>query len=566
MIAASTRCAQRTAVGVAALIAIAISGITACSSSDPNEVIVSGEPAPAPTQAPTPAPVAGTPTATEQQPAPLDISLESGLDWTEVDLSEVFDLDQDEFLMLESVGDGRVLAIVASRDVTSRVLVTDDGMDWAALAIPTGLSPFRIDISGERWVIQGWDIREDASDSRVFFSDDQGSNWTELVVDLGRFDGTAWIANATVAGRLIVVAVQSDTWRPDIEDAPDDDMAYEPSDSSVHLFLSDGGPAELVAEFPGWASGGHGASDGFHLLMYGPAENYLLDSPDGRQWTRTIVDVEITDSALNEIWTEDPTDGRFKVERFEGVFGTDQVLTLPDGIGWMPDLAVGPAGVASVGGPEPPYDESAGDFTLPDFSFEKDGYEIRYNQPEGGITLWDLESDSAVYVFDAETLQREEEPPEGVQEVEGDDGSTLVVFHDPETGAELVAFPGEDLANALMEATLESEEPAAYRAYDPDGYLIGWSADGTDWDWQTLQEAFSLPESTPDDNTYSQVQVAVGHAFVIAQVRTFEFLEADLYEDAEVGADGGQSDSTSVPLTAPATSPQPPRWFIATVG
>lgn len=549
----------------AAAVAVAMGTVAACSPSDTTEVVVPSEQTPAPIPEPTAAPVVGTPVAPEKDPAPQDTLQESGLEWIEVDLSGVFDLEVDESLELESVGDGRVLAVSASPDVVNSVLVTDNGVDWSVLPIPTGFNPSGIDISGDRWVIQGWDTREDAPHTRILFSDDQGSNWTELVVDLDPFDGTAWIANAIVMGRLIVVVVQSDTWQPDTAQALDDDMAYEPSVASVHLFLSDGGPAELAAEFPGWASGGYGASDGFHLLISDSGNDYLLDSPDGSQWSRTTVDVHITDSARHELWTADPTDGEFKVERFEGVFGTDPVLTLPDGIGWMPDLAVGPAGVAAVGGPVSPYDEPEEDFILPDISFEKDGYELRYNQPEGGITLWDLEEDSAVHVFDAETL-RQEEPPEVVREVEGDDGSVLVIFLDPETGAELVAFLSEELEEALMEATTKQEETAVYHRYQPEEFLIGWSREGIDWEWQTLQEAFGLPESTPDDNSFTEVQVAVGRHFVIAKVQTFVFPEADLYKDAEIGVGDGQSLTSSGPLTAPALTTPPSRWFIARVG
>lgn len=563
--AASTRYALGTAVGVASLIAILTIGITACSSSDPNEVIVSSDLTPVPTQAPTAAPAVATPIAPPQESAPLDTPLESELVWTEVDLSEVFDLDQDWFPRLESVGNGRVLALSASPDAVNKVLVTDNGVDWSELPIPTGFSPWSVDISGDRWVVQGWDTREDAPDTRALFSDDQGSNWDELVVDLGPFEGTAWIVDAFVVERLIVVAVQSDTWQPHMDDVLDEDMAYEPSDVRVHLFLSDGGPAGLVAEFPGWVSGGHGASDGFHLLISDSGEDYVLHSPDGRQWNSSMVDVDVTDSARNEIWTADQTDGKFKVEHFEGVYGTDLVLTLPDGIGWMPDLAVGPAGVAAVGGPEWPFGEPEENFTLPDISFEEDGYELRYNQPEGGITLWHLEDDSAVYVFDAETL-RQEEPPELVREVEVDDGSTLVVFHDPETGAELVAFSGEELADAVMEAALKQEESATYGDYNPNELLVGWSPHGTEWKWQTIQEAFGLSEGTQDDNSITEVEVAVGHDFVIAKVQTFVFQETDFGEDAQIGVGDGQAVSTPSQYLTSSTTPSPPRWFIARVG
>ena len=548
--------------GVAIALAITFS---ACSPSGGTEVTVSSD---SPDTVDSPTPQVATPEGFPQPPeptvapevAPAESPDTPGLVWTEVDLADAIGADEHSTIGLKSVGDGRVLAMSFVDRGIDKILVTDDSTEWAPIPVPAGFLPWEVDIIGDRWLIQGWDSTVEAPSTQILFSDDQGASWTELVVDLGSFEGTAWITGAIVAGERIVVMAQSDAWQPDIDQALDVEMAYEPSEERVHLFLSNGGPPELVAEFPGWASsGGYGASDGFHLILYGPEGDQLLYSPNGRQWTTTSVDVEITDSARSELWTTDETDGKFRVERFEGVYGWDQVLTLPYGIGWMPDLAVGPAGVAGVGGPATSNDEADGYFALPDIVFEKDGYELRYNQPVGGITLWSLENDSAVHVFDAETLQSEGEF-RGVSEVEDEDGSMLVVFLDPETGTELVTFSDEELAAAVMEA-----ESAAYSEYDPNEYLIGWSVDGSDWEWQTLQEAFGLPERNPGDNSFTEVQVAVGQSFVLAQVQTFEFPEAEFDEDLEVGVGVGQSDSTSAYLSAP-ISPSPPRWFIARVG
>ena len=513
-----------------------------------------------------PTPQVATPEGVAQPPEPTVAPVvtpaaspdASGLVWTEVDLADALGADEHSTIRLESVGDGRVLALSFVDRGIDKILVTDNSTEWTPISVPSGFLPWTIDIIGDRWLMQGWDSPIEAPSTQILFSDNRGATWTELVVDLGPLDGTAWITDAIVAGELIVVAAIHNSGLPLIEEGADEDTNYEPSMSSAHLFVSNGGPPELVAEFPGWvSSGGYGASDGFHLIVSDSGEDYLLYSPDGREWTRTVVEVEITDSAQNELWTTEETDGKFRVERFEGVYGWDQVLTLPDGIGWMPSLAVGPAGVAAVGGPASPYDESDGGFTLPDISIEKDGYELRYNQPEGGITLWDLENDSAVHVFDAETLQSEGEFRE-VSEVEDDLGSH-VIFHDPETGAELVTFRGEELAAAVM-----GVESAAHSDYDPNEFLVGWSPDGTDWEWQTPQEAFGLPEGTQDENSFTEVQVAVGPDFVLAQVQTFEFPQTDLYEDVGVDAGDTQSDSAAGTPTAP-ISPSPIRWFIARV-
>ena len=93
--------------------------------------------------------------------------------------------------------------------------------------------------------------------------------------------------------------------------------------------------------------------------------------------------------------------------------------------------------------------------------------------------------------------------------------------------------------------------------------MIGWSADGTEWEWQTLQEAFGLPESTEDDNSFTEVQVAVGQDFVLAKVQTFEFPEAVFDESTNIGV-GDRPPST--PYTGPEISASPHRWFIARVG
>ena len=468
------------------------------------------------------------------------------------------------------MGDGRVLALCFSDRGMDSILVTENSRDWNPISVPAGFLPWSVDITGDRWLIQGWDSGTEDGRTQILFSDDQGAIWTEVVVDIGPVDGTAWVANAIVAGKLIVVVVQSDTWQPGIDPDTYDEVGYEPSVEHAYLFLSDGGPAELVAKFRGWGLAGYGASDGFRMIIGGSNGEQLLYSPDGREWSQTPIDVEVTDSARDENWTADQAGGKFRNERFEGVYGPDQVLTLPDGIGWVVDLAVGPAGVAAVGGPEAPYDYSVDEpdeeITLPDIVVEKDGYELRYNQPEGGITLWDLNKGTAVYVFDAEAVQSEA-PPEGVREIEGTRGFTTVedsftvVFDDPDTGAELVTFTHEEISAAFME-----EDLAIQNAYDPYDFLVGWSRDGTDWAWQTLQEAFGLPMRSEGDDSITEVELAVGHNFVIAKVQTYEFPPSLFEEDAEIAFSDGQTVSDSSPLAAMDGLFHPPRWFIARVG
>ena len=106
------------------------------------------------------------------------------------------------------------------------------------------------------------------------------------------------------------------------------------------------------------------------------------------------------------------------------------VAEYPDGIRYVDRIAVGPAGIAVTA--------EAGDFpdfgNTPELRLAKDGYELRYNQPVGGFTLWDLSEDTPVYEFDSETLHGDT-PPQGFRPVEDESGGNgYLIFEDPETG------------------------------------------------------------------------------------------------------------------------------------
>lgn len=65
----------------------------------------------------------------------------------------------------------------------------------------------------------------------------------------------------------------------------------------------------------------------------------------------------------------------------------------------------------------------------------KGSYELRYGEPEGGVTLWDLTADAAVYEFGPEVFESEQ-IPEGVQEDHGD--IFELTFEHPNTGEDFV--------------------------------------------------------------------------------------------------------------------------------
>ena len=121
-----------------------------------------------------------------QTPTPEDLSTGPVLQWTEIDPGFV------DLFGFESAGDGRVIAYARPEGVEQvlygeRAVVTANGTDWEELPLPDGLIPEEIDISGDRWLVVGRYRNFDAPEgrlNRVFFSDDQGTTWTELEFDI----------------------------------------------------------------------------------------------------------------------------------------------------------------------------------------------------------------------------------------------------------------------------------------------------------------------------------------------------------------------------------------------
>lgn len=574
---------------------------------------------PAPTAAPIERPP-DTPSDSTEPATPESLSTGPVLEWTEFDPASVFGADVTYIGRIHSVGDGRVLAFVYGPS-GSQVMESANGVDWTVVPMPPDFDVEQIEITSSRWLVTGLgtdrgifqspglltDVQGATTPSeaaptpslrhQAFFSDDQGATWTDLGFSLDPAEESARVAAALVSGEKMVVAVNSRK-HPDVASVivarglvPDkesirgwtsvegDTVSFTRDESSApesfelteeeeyllfggirehaRLYYSDGGPAEVVAEFPGAATGGYSTDDGFNLALLGYQEEQLLTSSDGRQWSQSPLLYGDAargygyfwwhSSPEQTIWTSDQTGRDYRVERAEGVYAPPFVAELPDGIAGVNRLAVGPAGIATLatpgGTPEP-----RGAF--PELRLSQDGYELRYNEPVGGFTLWDLSEDAPVYVFDSEALHGNT-PPEGFRPVEDESGgSGYLVFVDPESDDDLVTFNLNDLNAALLESSPDPDEeptPPPIQPKQPNPW-VGWSIDGSVWGWQTISRAFGLTDSEVE---FANVELAVGADFVLARVATYEAEPSDATSDG----DG------TVSLIG-----QPPRWFIARVG
>ncbi len=605
---AKARNTRKAVVGIAASVALVAGGIAAWNALEddqPTQVIVvddpTASPVPEPSAEPTPAPASETPNEPEDAPqtdpevgsepkTSESLSTIPAVAWTEFEPAQVFGAGLPDAHHILSVGDGRMLAQAYGPD-GNQVMVTENGRDWTVVPMPADFTPERFDIAGDRWLVTGSRFNEASFETQAFFSDDRGATWTDLALDIVDPDETSRVEAAAVSGQNMVLAVESRVHVdiaavivarglvPDKESirgwmgvegntvsfardessppesfeltAQEEDFLYGGDRSYIRIFHSDGGTAELAAEYSGWDVAGYGATNGFHLLMLADGGALELTSPDGRQWSQSPLSTgggspvdrlsNYYGSTNETVWTSGGAAGEYRVERLNGVYTTPLAAELPEGIAHVNRFSVGPSGIAMVAVPG----------SFPDADLElnlrvaKDGYELRYAEPEGGFTLWDLTEDAAVYVFDAEGEQSNM-LPEGIRVVEDGDGAPeLLVFEDPDTGEHLVSFTREELepwANAESFLAAPDIRPQRVEAW------VGWSADGTNWVWQTLSEAFGLTGLSDVEKELTNVELAVGSDFVIARVQPNQVDPSDTPGDDSLMVTG-----------------EPARWFIATL-
>ena len=584
---ARARAARRTVVGIAASLALFAGGLTAWQAYDNQggeEVIVT---VPTPTEDPStpPAPDAVSPTvpgaggstgsagsgsAAVQAPnAPLtpeEASTGPVLQWTEIDPPPALASNiVNAYDGIKSVGDGRILARTWDKDGYAQFFVTTDGATWTPVPTPPGISPEHIDISGSRWLVTGWPTDSFDGFTRIFFSDNQGAAWTELATDhlIGATgtSGTARlipdsadITQVLTSGRNLVIVLQQIVF----DEQAVADINGEAPAPPVWILASDGGRLELVADYTGWVSTGFSTDSGFTLYLVEDMTQYTLTSSDGRQWSETDDGwAWITDVGRGlggGIWTARPIGLGSQILRLSQGAAPVTVATI-DNIEIYNGLAAGPSGLAATGSVSAtPAEGGVTPAGLPSGRITKDGYELRYNEPEGGITLWDVEADAAIYVFGPEVILGED-LPEGVrapyQGVEMSDVDVeVLVFLDPETGEDLVAFTARDILSITM--TAMNDDTSFIEELRPETW-VGWSANGTNWGWQTLPTAFGI---AGDDDPW--VEFAVGNGFVLARITSFTSVVADFADPPAEEVTLSTVSPTLPPGTSPEKSPLPP--------
>lgn len=304
-----------------------------------------------------------------------------------------------------------------------------------------------------------------------------------------------------------------------------------------------GSGAELVetAAFDGRLAGATGNDEGFVAFIDAGVQGVVVAaSPDGEAWSSQTLGQQIAKG-----W---PYTAAFESSGTAWMVTTDGldsylISWAADGAGvhstWLgsfigfDELSAAPAGLAMTAPPARGVDGPV----MPVGRVAKDGYELRFGEPDGGFLLWDVTAGIAVYEFEASELVASAVPPPGVRQAD-DGGPFELTFEDPDTGADLVTFTEDDLEAVLGEQRDPPDSPFG-------DMRVGWSADGKSWGWQPVRDAFGL------DDTEAAVRVAVGEDFVIASVQTFAPVR---YDASMTGVD-----------SAVVHTGMTPRWFIARV-
>lgn len=303
----------------------------------------------------------------------------------------------------------------------------------------------------------------------------------------------------------------------------------------------DGSPFQVTQTVSGSTSDVNHVDGVFIAQAFGEGGPLTLTSPDGITWTEAAGDPTtnwgISDVAYaGSLWAAMVGPEGMEIERSDDGSSWSTTAAFP-GLVPSDEIKVGPGGLVLAAQVADTRD--FGSDSVPAGSVFKDGYELRFNEPEGGITLFGADGET-IRVFSPEEANADD-PPEGV---EADPDTGELTFFDPDTGDVLFVVAQEEMVQAL-EIDIDGNGGAVTEPspdfYEPPETWVGWSLDGTAWGWQRSSAAFGI-----DPTTDHWVQLAVGDGFVIAQVETF----------AAFDASGGAGEF----------EPDPARWFIAETG
>lgn len=470
---------------------------------------------------------------------PTESSTGPVLEWQEVEGPD------DGFGTLSTLADGRVLLQVHADGApqasiyTSAAFVTDDGRTWEPVPLPRGVDARVVALDGDRWIVTGQLASASDPLDTIRVSDDQGESWQSpyirgLTDTDGNVTSESFVTSVvrfgdSLAAALLPLSVVDQNFTVMVID-PEGVRSTREFSSALfwpRLLQVDG--TLVVSEFTSAAAPPEAES-------VSVIAQTVWTTTDGEVWAQVTSPTDdffthgVGDGA---VWGTGIQDGEagLSVRRLIGE-QVEEVASFPALTGFAPQavssngLAVGPSGLATVlqlGGVG-----SSSEDQVPDAEglpvgvvASKDGIDFVFDE-DGTSHLVDTTTGEVLRTFTAPNVGGIGAPGTVTG---GQESDFWIRFEDPETGEELVTFTEDDIVAEVPASVLGAAAPAASTpesADDEGGELgdpetplhwIAWSADGHAWGFQSVADAFGLPEGG-----VAPRRVAVGDGFVVAAV------------------------------------------------
>ena len=375
-----------------------------------------------------------------------------------------------------SAEDGRV-AIAIEEDESYRLEVTSNGVDWTAFALPAGTFPREVHISGDRWIVAGRALESGDSQvepfnfDNVLLSEDGGGTWSEVRVDPGTppFVDTQYLATVALHGsgdRIVLVSL-------------------------VHFSPRF---AELIED------------------------RGLIDSTDG------VEPVGIGDRTVVMWMPSDDSGGDFSIVDLS----YDELELSPEQATaaelWFASVRRGFSGHVRIYAGDADGLSPTGDFNFDSVSSAAghDGFML-------SVGAWD--GDSRRLFASADGQQWTEVPVDppvlthlaGARHdgalwayIPGDGAATkIATFGCGQAPRPVAAFENLTFGRSYVDNLAVGASGLAAAAWlggPSEPMWVGWSTDGTHWDWQAAVDAFGF------ESHVINIDIAVGDGFVLAAV------------------------------------------------
>lgn len=376
-----------------------------------------------------------------------------------------------------TIEDGRV-AVILENDGAFRLEVTSDGLAWEAFPLPSSIYPQEVHISDDSWVLVGRALNADGTRPygvlfpRVLRSDDRGTTWTEVPIDPGtppffNDDYTGTFGLQLSADRMLLVSY---IWPvPQFAD-----------------LIADQGLIDSIGDVERWGLGTHS------VTMWMPTG----ESGDDYSTVEIAYDeLELSErqELLLDLWVAivTSTDGRLGYVRTYAGDANGFSVTGDFDAGVASSVATRDGFMLSVGKDQ----ESSRFFASTD---GRDWSEIPVDLPirahfagaRDDGTMWAVIPGDGAFATIA-SFRCGQAPRTSVKL----DGLIMGPPYDP----------GLMVGAGGMVAVARTEMPSKPA-------WIGWSTDGTDWDWQSAVDAFGF------EPLETSIEIAVGAGFVLASV------------------------------------------------